>query len=323
MNNFCANLLCAHILDRAKRREKRDYLKYGVKRPEKSKLIMCILCKNEAPIIKQNILFHKAMGVDSFIVTDNDSSDGTRDILEELKKEGIIQEIIDEPGQVYLQDEWCHRMIKLAIDKYKADWVISSDADEFWYSQSLNLKESIYKFKGKSLQYCQWNNFVPFETPGDFLENPYFVRKTLKDFELEKYKLKNKLPHYFFEYNFNLKCIVKARDYVHIGPGNHDSKMKTNLSAMNIDITLFHFFVRDYEHFLDKVKKGGESVVKIKNPNIAPHWKEWYFNYYLKGNLKEYFDEIFTDSKCKQLNDIGVIVKDNSVHDFMQEFVYK
>lgn len=46
------------------------------------RLVMTLLVKNEEAMLEENLLFHKAMGVDGFIVTDNNSTDRTMDILE-------------------------------------------------------------------------------------------------------------------------------------------------------------------------------------------------------------------------------------------------
>ena len=45
------------------------------------RLIMTLLVKNEEAMLERNLHFHKQMGVDGFIVTDNNSSDGTMRIL--------------------------------------------------------------------------------------------------------------------------------------------------------------------------------------------------------------------------------------------------
>jgi glycosyltransferase involved in cell wall biosynthesis len=52
---------------------------------------MTLLVNNEADILEKHIRFHKAMGVDAFIVTDNNSTDGTIDILEKYAAKGWIK----------------------------------------------------------------------------------------------------------------------------------------------------------------------------------------------------------------------------------------
>ena len=54
-------------------------------------LVMTLLVNNEADILEKHIRFHKAMGVEDFIVTDNNSTDGTIDILEKYAAKGWIK----------------------------------------------------------------------------------------------------------------------------------------------------------------------------------------------------------------------------------------
>lgn len=114
MHKFCAKILTAFIMDKDKRKKRRKEL---IEKKD-TKLIMLLLCKDEVDIIEPWLLFHKAMGVDGFIVTDNNSTDGTREILQKYKDKGDILEIIDDAGTVHLQAQRCDRMIKLAIEKY-------------------------------------------------------------------------------------------------------------------------------------------------------------------------------------------------------------
>ncbi|MCC4796267.1 glycosyltransferase family 2 protein, partial [Vibrio lentus] len=74
-------------------------------------LIMTILAKDEVDVIEQQLIFHKRMGVDSFVVTDNGSSDGTLEVFEKYQKKGWIKEIILEPSKDYYQTEWVDNMI--------------------------------------------------------------------------------------------------------------------------------------------------------------------------------------------------------------------
>lgn len=151
------------------------------------KLIMVYLVKNEEEIIERVIRFHKAMGVDGFIVTSHNSTDKTNEILEKLKNEGLILEIIYETNPQFLQSKFCHRMIKLAKNKYKADWVISADADEFFYSEYLNLKESIAEYADLGVNLIQMPMILNFpDNVHNYIENPYFRIRGLHPFEINQ-----------------------------------------------------------------------------------------------------------------------------------------
>ncbi|HFU76545.1 MAG TPA: glycosyltransferase family 2 protein, partial [Arcobacter sp.] len=60
-----------------------DYFTHSFN-PNDFTLVMTILVKNEADIIETTIKTHAKLGVDAFVVTDNNSSDGTREILSQL-----------------------------------------------------------------------------------------------------------------------------------------------------------------------------------------------------------------------------------------------
>ena len=74
------------------------------------------------------------------IATDNRSHDGTTEVLEEYARSGQVQ-LIREPGEDLRQNEWVTRMARLAATQYGADWVINSDADEFWWPRGASLSE--------------------------------------------------------------------------------------------------------------------------------------------------------------------------------------
>lgn len=94
-------------------------------------LAMSILVRDEVDIIEHNIRYHASMGVGHFVVTDNGSKDGTREVLEDLSRKYSLT-IIDEPSHTIDQDLWVTRMAQTIKDKGGYDWIIHNDADEFW-----------------------------------------------------------------------------------------------------------------------------------------------------------------------------------------------
>ena len=54
------------------------------------RLIMTLLVRNERDIVRDQLRLHFALGVDAVIVTDNASSDGTPEVIEELAAEHEI-----------------------------------------------------------------------------------------------------------------------------------------------------------------------------------------------------------------------------------------
>jgi hypothetical protein len=106
------------------------------------RLVMTLKVRDEADIISDNLRFHRAMGVDFFVVTDNGSVDGTSEILDRYVSAGLAH-VIQEPTSGLRSNEmdWTTRMARLAATEYEADWVFNNDADEFWWPLTGTIKQ--------------------------------------------------------------------------------------------------------------------------------------------------------------------------------------
>jgi hypothetical protein len=108
------------------------------------RLVMTLKVRDEADIIEDNLRFHRAMGVDFFVVTDNGSVDGTAEILHRYVSAGLAH-VIQEPTSGLRSNEmdWTTRMARLAASEYGADWVFNNDADEFWWPITGTIKAAL------------------------------------------------------------------------------------------------------------------------------------------------------------------------------------
>jgi hypothetical protein len=107
-------------------------------------LVMTLKVRDEEDVIEDNLRFHRALGVDFFVVTDNGSVDRTPEILARYEDAGLARVLRDESGDLRtLGAEWYTRMGRMAATEYGADWVIHNDADEFWWPLSGNLKQAL------------------------------------------------------------------------------------------------------------------------------------------------------------------------------------
>lgn len=304
-------LIAKYIFSRSARHQLRNKVK---SEHDNIKLIMTLLVKDEEDIIEKNIRFHIAMGADGFIVTDNGSNDKTPEILEKLKKEGFVLEIIKEPNQDYKQNLWVDRMIKLARNKYKADWVINADADEFYYSKDLNLKKSIVKNTNCNILIVDSVMFYP-DNRDDFLSCPYFVSNPFKAFEAENLDLDKEKYKDFIESQNCTKVILKTKDYKWISMGNHNASMKNTKLSNCSDIILYHYNIRNYNGLLMKVQRYIEPIKKMGDSGV--HMRKM-INQFNEDKLKSEFDFKYGDETKKLLEKNGVVTKDFSVYNFLK-----
>ena len=106
--------------------------------PAAMTLVMTLLARDEADVIESWLAFHLNAGADFVVATDNNSVDGTTEVLERYVRDGHVH-LIREPGNDLRQDEWVTRMARIAATDFGADWVINSDADEFWWPRGASL----------------------------------------------------------------------------------------------------------------------------------------------------------------------------------------
>ena len=79
------------------------------------KLIMTVMVRDEADIIGSMLQHHAAQGVDEFIITDNGSTDGTTEIIEDLARSMQIT-LFHDPIHRKQQGETVTRMARMAAD---------------------------------------------------------------------------------------------------------------------------------------------------------------------------------------------------------------
>ena len=296
-------------------------------------LAMSILVRDEADIIEDNIRHHAASGVSSFIVTDNGSVDGTRELLEELSKEFELT-IVDEKSMTIDQDLWVTRMATMLRDQGDADWVINNDADEFWISNNHSsltdaLNESIVRnavlADEVGVVSCRRSNYVPDrETVAKngyyYAHNQYMVKAEWKDAAAtldlnaeDSTALLNNDKHVIIR-TLPGKVITRVAGLSSITMGNHGAvhELQTVNSA---EINIVHYPIRSYEQFQRKVVNYGSSIEKNTRlgAQASLHLRRWYESY-KQGSLEDTYNAIVLPQKLlESLVENGVLVKDKPV----------
>lgn len=95
-------------------------------------LSICAIVKNEAPYLLEWIAHHRTVGVEHFVIFDNDSTDGTTDLLSGLARAGIVDHVPwpDIPHMAAQRPAYIAGLARLAD---RCRWVAFMDADEFLY----------------------------------------------------------------------------------------------------------------------------------------------------------------------------------------------
>jgi hypothetical protein len=211
------------------------------------KLVMTLLARNEADIVDAQIAFHLHAGVDFVIATDNLSSDGTTEILERHARTGHLL-LLREDGVDMRQEAWVTRMARLAAVEHGADWVLNSDADEFWWPRAGSLKEVLAAIPDRFgiVRGC-WRHFLPRPDDGGFFAERMTVRLARPAHPGDKETI----------FHAHQKVAHRADPEVLVEPGNHDAHGAL-LEPLRgwFPIEVLHFSFRTAEQ-LERKSRGG------------------------------------------------------------------
>jgi hypothetical protein len=174
------------------------------------RLVMTLLARDEADIVDAQIAFHLDAGVDFVVATDNRSEDETTAVLERYERNGVLH-LIREAGDDLRQTEWVSRMAQVAATEFGADWVLNTDADEFWWCPGPGLRPVLEAVPARfGVVRGAWRNFVPRPDAHPFFAERMIVRLAAPSFH----------PH---PLTTHYKSAHRATADVRVGRGNHEA----------------------------------------------------------------------------------------------------
>lgn len=274
------------------------------------KLTMTLLIKNEVDIISDNIKVHSKLGVDSFIVMDNGSTDGTREVLSNLQKEYDLI-IIDRPVLDYQQSNWKTEMARVAKTKQGADWVITNDADEFWIPNQGDLKSEL-SLTGSIIECPRFNILFDrdaFDNGGKYYDQTNRVQYPInypKGIQRQQENLSIMLG------NIHGKVMVRTTGLLRVKGGNHRAWHSWGWlnQKKSQNVSVYHFPIRSKQHFIENIENRQALLTKGIS-KMGDHYRRW-VDLLNRNKLEEEFDRLVINTEYKPvLQNLGVIVQDD------------
>ena len=217
------------------------------------RVAMTLVVRDEVDLVEDWLRYHLARGIDQVIVTDHRSVDGTSDVLAEHARDGRVRVIREEAPEMR-QAEWVTRMARLAATDHGADWVINSDADEFWWPRDGGVHELLDAVPGRyGVVRALWRQFVlrP-DGPTPFAERMTVRCRPVADFASP--------------YHAQVKIAHRALPDVVVSEGNHDA-FGDGLTLVRewLPFEVLHFPLRTEAQVADKFLRrrailGGEHI---------------------------------------------------------------
>ena len=268
---------------------------------------MTLLARDEADIVQPWLDFHLNAGADFVIATDNRSEDGTTEILERYAREGHVH-LIREEGEDLRQNEWVTHMARLAATEFGADWVLNSDADEFWWPRGESLRDvlgAVPERYGTVAAFLRV--FVP--RPG---EEHFAERMTVRFSALAPINDPASL------YKPIRKVIHRGHPEIRLTRGNHalvDSPFAPLRGWYPVEV--FHFPLRTAEQASHKAELQRAAWEHIDRAPTAYHRNM--FDALRSGRIGQYYDDLVVgDEELERGRADGRLVVDTRLRDALR-----
>jgi glycosyltransferase involved in cell wall biosynthesis len=225
------------------------------------------MVRNEADIIRLNVLYHLASGIDRMLVVDNGSTDGTDWALQRLS--------LEHPEVRWSRDDGpflpSRVMTKLAREAFEegADWVVPVDADEFWHAPG-GLRRVLENAEAGVLR-AQAVNFIQRrsqrESSSDALT--HMTRRAAGGGGAAGYApgLVAFRRIAFVEKAYPQKCICRPTAEVEIQTGHHSISGADGRRIRTEKILCLHAPIRSRDALAERITSAGRAAQAGRNPN--------------------------------------------------------
>ena len=266
------------------------------------KIFGVMMVRNEADILRINVLHHLDQGVDYFLIVDNGSWDGTDGVLQKMSRNGRVGWIRD-PGP-YHQSEITTELAREAFHR-GADWVVPIDADEFWWAPGGNFRDVLEKSEAGALE-VEVVNFIQRRAQTQASPDA-LLRMTRRAPDPvgplgQAQELFESRKHAFVELMTYPKWISRARASTEIAMGDHGVKGVPEPREKTAEIVCLHAPLRARSTWFNKAVDQGTRVRELDlTPGDwwqARRWyelatlgelePEWRANSYADGHLDVY-----------------------------------
>jgi SAM-dependent methyltransferase len=204
------------------------------------------MVKNEADIIEAFVR-HNLAFMDALVIVDNQSVDGTRETLVNLRRRGLPIILFDDPVVAYFQAEKVTAVYRKVVPLFKPRFVFLLDADEFIVAPSRDSLYSQLRELKPGTQGCySWRTYIPDPTaPVADATDP-----------LRSITHRRRVEHPWSKSVIATKPMIDTK--LRIQQGGHDVTL-AGISLRKVplqDVALAHFPIRSVDQITAKALVG-------------------------------------------------------------------
>ena len=212
------------------------------------------MMRDEADVARQ-VVSHMLGQVDAVIVADNGSTDGTRDILDELPVQ-----VVDDPDRAYWQSAKMTRLAHLA-GEHGATWVVPFDADELWHSPGGQRIGDVLNSLAPEFLIAE---AAVYDHVTSSLDDP----AEADPFRRIGWRRNDPLPL--------PKVACRVRPDLVVDAGNHAATYSLAAPRYRGLLSVRHFPYRSADQFIRKARNGAAAYAATDLPEtVGAHWRAY------------------------------------------------
>jgi hypothetical protein len=275
--------------------------------------------RDEADIIEQNLRYHRAQGVDLFVIADTGSTDGTLDVLERYERAGLVRLERIGGGIHDMKGGGGEEQITRIAGEMGADWVIHNDADEFWWPVGGSLKDVLAAVDEPfGMVLAPRTEFVA--RPG---ERPFAERMTVREARFLRppksahrahpdVNLRGPHPIEIWVGDSPYRGLV-GKPVLRTSAEHREDDPLELLMAPTFPVGVLHFPVRSFEQYRRRVEIAYENGQLGRNPRSRA-----VRDAFDEGRLEEVYERLaLDDDAVAQGVDQGWLVEETGFRDYL------
>jgi glycosyltransferase involved in cell wall biosynthesis len=244
------------------------------------KICAVMMVKDEADIIGYTMRYLLTQEIDAILVSDNNSSDKTMDILRDIKRISPIPvEIRTDTEVAYFQSKKMTALAHEAASLFDPEWILPLDADELVYSLDGRTIGAVLRSVENEIINMPW----------------WFYYSTVLDNPLEKNPYL-RIKWRIVDQSVLGKACYRYKSDLVIAQGNHNVLNEHGCPVWGGQSSLHvkHFPHRSVKQFVRKIINGGKAyeVAGDKIPeSFGAAWRLYYKHYLANGveGLKDHY----------------------------------
>lgn len=285
------------------------------------------VAKHHLPYLEENMKFHSAIGIDSFVVMLHDFS---RKQTEEASN--IVAKynchLLTNNDPVFRGDSMRTELARDAISHYKSDWIINNDVDEFWVIDDSSINKFFDRYPSNNLVYVERYNVLPYMVDFSTYVSParsyiYTITKPLNvDVSVGYDRIS---PIDFSLKSKSGKTAHRGSGLIKVHRGSHLIEIENPSGTTSQSATIFHYPYSTKENFVNELNSRIDAMLSEEGlkENQSFHIRYWK-HYRDTGRINELLNGLFPSSEIvSELCRKGIVTQSTRVKELLDSLELK